>query len=81
MAVEATKIRGIINHRNNVHGNYKSWKGSNLDEGFHQRDKDPIGGIPALLQQSKFHPPCEECILPLEDQAHSKEISLAPEED
>ena len=78
MVVEAAEIRGIINHGSGAHGGCRSPQGSNLDEGLHQRARDPTRGIATLLRQSKYHPPCEEHGVPLQDEAYPMQVSLNP---
>ena len=56
----------------------RSRQGSNLDDGLCWRARNPTGGIPGSLRQSKCHPPCKERGLPLQDEAYPAEISLDP---
>ena len=80
MAVEVAEARCIVDNGSGIYGNRGSQQRGNLDEGLHQRVRDPVGGIPALLRQSKCHPTREERCIPLLNQAHPEEISLAPGE-
>ena len=51
-----------------------------MDEGLHRRARDPARGIPALLRQSKCHPPCKERGLPFPDETYPAEVPLDPGE-
>ena len=77
VGIEAVEVRDTVNHGSGVYGGCRSQQGNNLDEGLHPRARNPTGGIPGPLRQSKCHPPCKERGLPLQDQALPKEIPLA----
>ena len=47
-----------------------------MDEGLHRRARYPARGVPALLRQSKCHPPCKERNLPFPDEANPAKVPL-----
>ena len=48
MAIEASEVRGTINHGSGVYEGCRSRQESNMNEGLHRRVRDPIGGIATI---------------------------------
>ena len=76
MAMESAEVHCTVDNGSGEYGSPRSQQRGNLDEGLHRKARDLTGGIPALLRQSKCHPPREEHSIQFLNQAHPEEIPL-----